>query len=132
MVIISNSSNLEKTVHQENGNIVGRPKTAQFSVKKSVSFPPSDYLMKLLYHSHLSTIIEEENESQRNYEDMNYISFGLSRSKRSFLSGLCTLVLASERLIEGASDCWTSSCEKQLEETLSCGSAINDDDSQFF
>jgi hypothetical protein len=133
MVIISKYSYIkDPSVHQDEGN-TGRISMAHFissDEKKEISFT-SYYPVKVPYHTNLSTIIEEK-EMQVEYEKRNDLSTGLSRSKRSLHSGLSALALASEKLIEAASDCWATSSHTEISDedrSFSCEWPINGEDS---
>jgi hypothetical protein len=127
MVIISNISTYVKSAVHEDGNTESpNAVPSSYEVKKTISFTPY-CRMKMPYKPNLFTILEE-NELQGNREGRNDLSTGLSRSKRSLHSGLSTLVLASEKLIEAASDCWASSSHTEIpneDRSFSCGLRIN-------
>ncbi len=101
--------------------------------QKYLSFT-SCHAVKVAYHPNLSTIIEEK-ELHLEHEKGNYFRSGLSRSKLSLHSGLSALMLASEKLIEAASDYWSTSYQAETsneKRSFSYEWSINGEDSIVF
>lgn len=122
----------DPSVLQDKGNTrrIGMAQSGNSNEKKYISFT-SFHAVKVPYHPNLSTIIEEK-ELNLEHEKRNDFSTGLSRSKLSLHSGLSALMVASEKLIEAASDCWSTSYQADEERSFSYEWPINGEDSIVF